>query len=128
MARLLAESDYVSLHLPLTNETRGIINRHALSVMKPTAVLINIARGGLIDEAALLEALTSPRIRGAALDLFLHDPLLALQNVVATPDVAGFTSGVWRRRATAVIENIDRVSRGLEALHQVRAVPGARGC
>jgi phosphoglycerate dehydrogenase-like enzyme len=134
MARLLAESDYLSLHLPLTDETRAIINRPALSLMKPTAVLINIARGGLIDEAALLEALNSRRIRGAALDVFLHEPvdvahpLLALQNVVATPHVAGFTSGVWRRRAMAVIENIDRVSGGLEALHLVRAVPGARRC
>jgi phosphoglycerate dehydrogenase-like enzyme len=127
--RVLSEADYVSLHLPLTDETRCIIDIHALNRMKPTAVLINIARGGLIDEAALLEALTSGRIRGAALDVFLHEPvdpghpLLALENVVVTPHVAGFTAGVWRRRALAVTQNIERVNQGLEALDQVQAVP-----
>lgn len=124
--RVLRAADYLSLHLPLTEETRGIIDRRALRRMKRSAVLINIARGALVDEVALLEALQSRRIRGAALDVFADEPvdpqhpLLALDNVVGTPHVAGYTSGVWRRRALAVMENIERAGNGLEALHLVR--------
>ena len=101
LPELLAVSDYVSLHLPLMPQTRNIIDAGALSLMKPSAILINTARGGLIDEVALLDALLGGRVGGAGLDVFLSetDPaarpvaeaLLALPNVVGTPHAAGST-------------------------------------
>lgn len=125
LARLLAESDYLSIHTPLTRATRHLIDRAALSAMKPDAVIINVARGEIIDEAALIEALKSGRIRGAGLDVFPKEPvepdhpLLRLSNVVATPHVAGVTYGTSRRRAEAVVENLQRVEQGLPPLYQV---------
>jgi D-3-phosphoglycerate dehydrogenase / 2-oxoglutarate reductase len=101
LPELLAASDFVSLHLPLMPQTRNIIDAGALALMKPSAILINTARGGLIDEVALLGALRGGRIGGAGLDVFLSetDPaarpvaeaLLALPNVVGTPHAAGST-------------------------------------
>ncbi len=93
---LFAQSDYVSLHLPLSPETRHLINADTLAQMKPGAVLINTARGGLVDEAALCEALSSGRLRGAGLDVFeieplpLDSPLLEFDNVL----FAGHTAGM----------------------------------
>lgn len=99
--RLLRESDFVSLHLPLTAETRGILSADRLSKMKPTAVLVNTARGALVDENALVELLQQNRLGGAALDVFdgidvfaspgkrAYHPLLELENVVCTPHCAG---------------------------------------
>lgn len=88
--KLLVESDYVSLHTPLTSKTRHLIDKRALSLMKPTAVLINVARGEIINQPALLEVLEAGKIRGAGLDTFAHEPLdpshplLNLANVIAT--------------------------------------------
>jgi D-3-phosphoglycerate dehydrogenase len=93
--QLLAESDFLSLHMPLTPQSRHCINQQALRRMKPSAYLINTARGGLVCEADLVEALKSRRIAGAALDVFEEEPpiptnpLLALDNVVLTPHAAG---------------------------------------
>jgi D-3-phosphoglycerate dehydrogenase len=123
--RVLAEADYLSVHTPLTPRTRHLIDRRALGLMKPTAVLVNVARGEVVDEAALVEALRSGRIKGAGLDVFAEEPLdpghvlLHLDNVIATPHVAGVTAGTSRRRAQAAAENVDRVARGLPPLHQV---------
>jgi D-3-phosphoglycerate dehydrogenase len=98
---LLSTADYVSLHLPLTDETRGLVDAGRLSLMKPSAVLINTARGGLVDEAALVAALSGRRLRGAALDVFTgidvfaepgeppDHPLYRLDNVILTPHCAG---------------------------------------
>lgn len=115
---LLEESDFVSLHVPLTRDTRHMIGRRALSLMKPTAVLVNVARGALIDEAALIEALERGAIKGAALDVFEQEPLpadhafLRMPNVLTTPHQAGFTTGTWRRRVEETVENIERIARG----------------
>jgi phosphoglycerate dehydrogenase-like enzyme len=94
---LFASSDFVSLHIVLSEATRGIVGRTELLAMKPTAYLINTSRGDLIDERALLEALSSQRIGGAALDVFSTEPLpsdhpiRALRNVVLTPHIGYFT-------------------------------------
>jgi phosphoglycerate dehydrogenase-like enzyme len=95
MTRALAGADFVVVLLPLTDETRGIIGSEALAAMKPTAWLINIARGAVVDEAALLAALEQRRIAGAVLDVFDReplppgDPLWKLDNVVVTPHISG---------------------------------------
>jgi D-3-phosphoglycerate dehydrogenase / 2-oxoglutarate reductase len=93
-AQLLAESDVLSLHLPLTAESKQIINKKTLALMKPTAFLVNTARGGLVCEADLLEALRAKRLAGAGLDVFEDEPpgrqpLFELDNVVLTPHAAG---------------------------------------
>ena len=91
---LLRQSDYLSLHVPLTDETRHVINASALALMKPTAVLINTARGGLVDEAALQEALSEHRLAGAGLDVFDPEPpdltrsLFQDERVMVTPHAA----------------------------------------
>jgi len=94
LERLLAESDFLSLHLPLTAESKHLINRATLARMKPTAFLINTARGGLVCEADLYEALRTGRLAGAGLDVFEQEPpgaspLFGLDNVVVTPHAAG---------------------------------------
>jgi phosphoglycerate dehydrogenase-like enzyme len=124
---LLSEADYVSLHLPLTPVTDRLIDRRRIALLKRSAVLINVARGGLIDEDALIEALEAGRIAGAGLDVFTTEPLapdhpfLRLDNVIATPHVAGGTRGTSRRRGRAVAENVMRVLRGKPILYTVAA-------
>jgi D-3-phosphoglycerate dehydrogenase len=97
LARLLAESDYVTLHCPLTAETHHLIDAVALARMKPTAVLVNTARGGLVDPAALAPALEAGRLAGAGLDVTEPEPLdggsplLRLDNVIVTPHAAWYS-------------------------------------
>jgi glyoxylate reductase len=92
----LATADVVTLHCPLTPDTRHLIDAHALEAMKPTALVVNTARGPVVDEAALVAALSEGAIAGAALDVFEHEPavpdeLLAMENVVLTPHIASAT-------------------------------------
>jgi len=122
---LMAQSDYVSVHVPLTRATRHLVGAQALAAMKPSAVLVNVARGAIVDETALLRALEAGQLAGAGLDVFAEEPLrvdhplLGLPNVVATPHVAGVTTGTSRRRAGAVAENVRRVARGEPPLYTV---------
>ncbi|THF60517.1 hydroxyacid dehydrogenase [Pseudothauera rhizosphaerae] len=109
---LLARADAVSLHLPLNPATRGLFGRDTLARMRPGAVLINTARGGIVDEAALADALRRGHLSGAALDVFAHEPLpsgsplAGLPNVWLTPHVAGLTREANRRIGTQVAEQV----------------------
>ena len=110
-AQLLAESDFVSLHSPLTRETRHQIGARELRVMKKTAFLINTARGPIVDEAALLRALKAKRIAGAGLDVFEHEPkvdaaLRKMPNVVLAPHLGSATVEVREEMANIVVDNI----------------------
>jgi len=122
---LLAEADIVSLHAPLTDETRGLIGAEALAAMKPGAILINTARGGLVDEPALVEALRSGRLRGAGLDVFADEPvdpanpLLALPNVTLAPHMAWLTPETLDRSLAVAFENCARIARGEPLIHRV---------
>ncbi|MDE2686695.1 MAG: 2-hydroxyacid dehydrogenase [Chloroflexota bacterium] len=115
---LFRTSDIVTCHAPLTPQTRHIVNRERLAMMKPTAVLINTARGPVVDEAALTEALQNGVIAGAGLDVFEQEPvdpdnpLLRMDNVVVTPHMAGTTWNTWFRRAQFGYENMQRVWNG----------------
>lgn len=117
---LLAESDIVSLHAPLSTATRGIIDARALARMRPGSYLVNTARGALVDEAALVDALAGGHLAGAGLDAFAHEPierespLLRLPNVILTPHVAGSTRDAWVHRMTNAWENVRRVAAGEE--------------
>lgn len=122
---VVATSDFLSLHLHLNDETRHIIDARRLSLMKPTAFLINVARGALVDEAALVEALAEGKIAGAGLDVFGQEPpdldsvIFSLPNVIATPHISGTTDGTSRKRAGAAAENVDRIAAGLEPLYLI---------
>ena len=122
---LLAEADVISLHLPLTDDTAKLIDAAALARMKRGAVLINTARGGLVDQAALTEALASGRLAGAGLDVFVHEPhdasdaLFRLPNVVLTPHIAWLTTGTFDRSFALAAENCRRLAAGETLLHRV---------
>ncbi|MGC1409012.1 MAG: 2-hydroxyacid dehydrogenase [Acetobacteraceae bacterium] len=122
---LLAEADVVSLHLPLTDDTANLIDATAIARMKPGAVLINTARGGLVDQAALTHALASRRLAGAGLDVFVHEPhdasevLFRLPNVVLTPHIAWLTTGTFDRSFALAAENCRRLAVGEALLHRV---------
>jgi len=109
---LLAESDFVVLTVPLSDATKGLIGRAELAMMKPTGILINIARGPVVDEAALIEALQERRIGGAGLDVFEHEPLpgtsplASLSNVVALPHIGSATQETRDRMARDAASNL----------------------
>jgi len=108
---LLPQVDYLSLHVPLTADTRGLIAGPALARMKPGAVLVNCARGGIVDETALLAALENGTLRGVALDVFAQEPpgahpLLALPNVIATPHLGASTLEAQDRAGVEVAERV----------------------
>jgi phosphoglycerate dehydrogenase-like enzyme len=111
---LLQESDYVVLGTPLTPKTRGMIGAHELALMKPTAVIVNIARGAVIDEDALITALKEKRIAGAGLDVFSQEPLppeselWGLENVIVTPHISGGTPRYMERVVGLFCDNLQR--------------------
>ncbi|MCC7425937.1 MAG: 2-hydroxyacid dehydrogenase [Alphaproteobacteria bacterium] len=115
---LLAESDIVTLHVPITDETRHMINTQTLARMKPHAFLVNTSRGPVVDQAALVSALTSGRLLGAGLDVFEREPpepgnpLFALRNVVLTPHMAAGTSDALLVKMQFAFANIARFFRG----------------
>ena len=123
---LLRTSDVVSLHVPITRATRGLIGARELALMQPEALLLNTSRGGVVDEPALLAALSAGRLAGVALDVFEHEPpdtaspLLKLPNVIYTPHIAGSSVEVWPRVVDTCFANIQRVSRGEPPLHIAR--------
>ena len=125
LSALLAEADIVSLHLPLVRDTERLIDAAALDRMKPGAILVNTARGGLIDEAALVAALRSGRLRAAGLDVFAEEPprpdnpLLALDNVVLMPHVAWLTPETLERSLDVAAENMRRLRDGRALAHRI---------
>ena len=114
---LLARADFVSVHSAFTPETRHLIGARELSLMKPTAILVNTARGPVVDEAALVSALEARRIAGAGLDVFEEEPrvhpgLLSLASVVLTPHLGSAVGELRERMAHVVVDNIEAVLRG----------------
>ena len=115
---LLRASDFVVLHCPLTDETRGLISRAKLALMKPSAYLINVARGAVVEEPALLDALREGTIAGAAIDHFYDEPLPPespfwdLPNVLITPHTAGETQQYESNVLDILQENLGRLQRG----------------
>ena len=111
---VLRESDAVVVAAPDTAATRGLIDAAAIGRMKPGAVLVNVARGKIVDEAALADALAEGRIRGAGLDVFSKEPLPSehplwvLPNVLLTPHVSAVTRGFWRRETDLIVRNLER--------------------
>jgi phosphoglycerate dehydrogenase-like enzyme len=114
---LLAQADAISLHLPLTRGTRGLIDARRLAAMRPTAVLVNTSRGGLVDETALQRALAGGRLRAAALDVFTDEPavpreLAALPNVILTPHIGGLSERSIARMTERATQHVIDVLRG----------------
>jgi phosphoglycerate dehydrogenase-like enzyme len=128
---LLARADIVTLHLPLTSETEGLLGRDRLALMKKGALLINTARGRLVDELALSEALERGSIAGAGIDVFADEPLprqhplRRCANVLLTPHTAGQTREAMERMVTVMLENLDRVARGLEPRYRLTSADDA---
>lgn len=117
LSALLAEADVVSLHVPLTKETHNLINGAALQLMKSTGILINAARGGVVDEAAAVQALIAGKLGGAALDVFAKEPLRAeaaaslfenVPNLILTPHIAGVTDESNVRVSWVTVTNVKK--------------------
>ena len=129
LPELLAAADVVSLHCPLTPETAGMIDRAALSTMKPTSVLVNVARGGVVVEPDLVWALQNGVIKGAAMDVFeteplpADSPLLGIENLTVTPHMAATSADTFDKTVLQMFGNIQRVSRG-EAVPERDSVVG----
>ena len=135
---LLADSDIVSLHVPLNEKTRGLIGARELARMKAGSLLVNTSRGPIVDQMALAQALESGHLGGAAIDTFdpeppgMEHPLLRLSPVaqrrlILTPHTAGATLPSFRRMLAACVENIERVMRGEPVENQVNHIQGASG-
>lgn len=128
---VLGEADFVVVTLPLSDETRGLLDTDRIGSMKPSACLINVARGEIVDEQALYDALRNKRIAGAALDVWYRyptssDPTMPstlpfheLDNVIMTPHASGWTEGMLEARASVIAENIARTARSEAPLHAI---------
>jgi phosphoglycerate dehydrogenase-like enzyme len=122
---LLAEADVVSLHLPLTDETEGLLDARRLGLLRPGAVLVNTSRGAVVDQAALVDALRQGRPAAAGLDVFAVEPLPAgdpqprLDNVVLLPHVAWLTTETMARCLGVAFDNARRLADGRELRHRV---------
>lgn len=127
LAALMAASDYVVLALPLNDSTRGMVDARALAAMRPTAVLINVARGGVVDQAALVGALERGAIRGATLDVVDDEPLPPdsplwdLDNCVLTPHDAGYSPLAGERLGRLFVDNLARLVQGEPLVNEVDA-------
>jgi phosphoglycerate dehydrogenase-like enzyme len=126
---LIPEADAISFHLHVTPETRHIMDARRIALMKPGAIMVNIARGALVDEEAMIDAVREGRIAGAGTDVATHEPpdpksrLLTTPGIIVTPHTAGVTSGTARRRAQGCGVNVDLVAEGKEPLHRVDLLP-----
>ena len=115
---LMRQADYVSIHAPLSAETRGLIGENEIALMRPTACLINTARGGLVDEKALIVALLRKKIAGAGLDVFSDEPiaqrsrLLKLEKVILTPHIGGLTEEALAEVSRMTAEECAKIVRG----------------
>lgn len=125
LEQVFAESDFVSLHVPATPATRHLVNRERLRLMKPTAVLINTARGDIVDEAALADALRTGTIGAAGLDVYEREPvvtaeLMALENVVLLPHLGSATESTRTAMGMKAVENLERFFATGQAADEVR--------
>jgi len=115
---LLRTSDIVTLHVPLTRHTKGMISDREFAMMKPTAILINACRGPVVDEAALIRALRAKKIHAAGLDVLdeeptpADNPLLDMDNVLVTPHLAAFAQESYEKSRAFAVQNTARVARG----------------
>ena len=122
---LVKSSDIISLHLPLNAETRNVIDQTMISKMKPGVYLVNTARGGLIDEAALYDGIINEHIAGAALDVFVNQPpgsdhpLMQLPQVIATPHMSSHTDDACNKMGWMALEDCLAVLRGEDPLYRV---------
>jgi D-3-phosphoglycerate dehydrogenase / 2-oxoglutarate reductase len=118
LLELAAEADFLTLHVPLTADTHHLVDAKVLAAMRPTAFVVNVARGGVLDEAALIDALHAGQLAGAALDVFEHeplpdsDPLRGLDQVILTPHIAGVTHESNERRSAAFVQRLTDVLAG----------------
>ena len=123
--QVVADADFLSVNLNLTAETRHTVDARRISLMKPGACIINVARGALVDEEAMYAALLGGRLGGAGLDVFAREPadpslpVYQLPNVVVTPHTAASTGATAHRRAGACADNIDRFAQGSDLLYRV---------
>lgn len=126
LEQIMRRSDFISLHIPLNESTRGIIGEKEIAVMKPNACIINAARGGLIDEEALVKAIHDKKIRGAAIDVFIEEPitssiLFGEEKIIVTPHLGASTVEAQALAARDVAEQIASVLRGQPARYAVNA-------
>jgi phosphoglycerate dehydrogenase-like enzyme len=127
---MLKECDYVVVTVPLTADTRGMLGEEQFAAFKPSAYLIDVSRGGVVDHAALVQALQKRQLAGAALDVFPEEPLPAdsplweMPNVIISPHVAGLSPNYMKRALALFIENLRRYLSGEELLNQINLERG----
>jgi len=125
LERLLPECDYLVCTAPLTDATRGMVGARELALLPRRAVVVNVSRGGVLDEDALAAALAAGRLRGAGLDVFAREPLApasplwGLPNTLLTPHVSGASHRFWRRETDLIVENLRRYLAGEPLLNTV---------